>query len=52
MTLVKDPRRTTGIKLLAWVPLVLFVVGIVAAISLPAYQGYLLRAKSAPAAPT
>ena len=45
------PPNTTAVKLLAWIPLVLFVLGILAAVALPAYQGYQLRQKAAQGAP-
>jgi uncharacterized membrane protein YhaH (DUF805 family) len=38
------PPNTTGVKVLAFLPLALFVIGIVAAIALPAYMQYGQRA--------
>ena len=39
------PPNTVGVLILAWLFPVLFVVGIIAAISLPAYQDYTKRAQ-------
>jgi uncharacterized membrane protein YhaH (DUF805 family) len=41
------PLNTTGVKVMAALPLVVFVVGIVAAIALPAYVDYQKRAAAA-----
>jgi uncharacterized membrane protein YhaH (DUF805 family) len=44
------PPNGTGVKVLAWagvLTLVLVIVGVLAAISLPAYQNYLQRARAA-----
>jgi uncharacterized membrane protein YhaH (DUF805 family) len=43
------PLNTTGVKVMAALPLVVFVVGIVAAIALPAYVDYQKRAAAAAA---
>lgn len=40
------PPNTTAVKVLASLVLVIFVLGIVAAIALPAYQGYAERARA------
>lgn len=40
------PPNTRGVKILASVVIVLFVVGILAAIALPAYDGYVKRARA------
>lgn len=50
------PANSTGVKVLASLIILLPIVGIIAAIALPSYQGYLERANydggaSAPAAP-
>ncbi|MTW13565.1 DUF805 domain-containing protein [Pseudoduganella eburnea] len=39
--------NSTGVKLLAWIPAVLFILGIVAAIAIPAYSGYAAKARAA-----
>jgi len=40
-----SPRPTAGWEtILAWIYILLFVVGILAAIALPSYQSYILRA--------
>jgi Tfp pilus assembly major pilin PilA len=39
--------NTRAVKILAWVFPAFFVLGIVAAIALPAYQQYVMRAKAA-----
>lgn len=41
------PPNTRSVKILAWIFPAIFVIGIVAAIALPAYQGYVTRAKAA-----
>ncbi len=41
------PPNTTGVKVGAWSALVIPVMGILAAIALPAYQEYTVRAKAA-----
>lgn len=41
------PPNSTGVKLLAWSWLAVFVLGILAAIAVPSYQGYLERAQEA-----
>ena len=41
------PPNSRSVKILAWVFPAFFVLGILAAIALPAYQSYVLRAKSA-----
>ncbi|MCR5884355.1 DUF805 domain-containing protein [Rhizobacter sp. J219] len=41
------PPNSTGVNILAWMLPVIFVIGILAAIALPAYQGYTERAKAA-----
>jgi len=41
------PPNTRAVKILAGVFIAFFVLGIVASISLPAYQGYVMRAKAA-----
>lgn len=42
------PPNTTGVIVLAWlVPVAIIVIGILAAIAIPAYQGYVQRAKQA-----
>jgi uncharacterized membrane protein YhaH (DUF805 family) len=41
------PPNTRAVKILAWVFPAFFVLGIVAAIALPAYQQYTMRAKAA-----
>jgi uncharacterized membrane protein YhaH (DUF805 family) len=41
------PPNTTGVKILGWAFPVVFVIGIVAAITLPAYQQYVRRAQEA-----
>lgn len=43
------PLNTTGVKVMASLPLLVFVVGIVAAIALPAYVDYQKRAAAAAA---
>ncbi len=40
------PPNTTGVKVLGWILSIFFVIGIVAAIALPAYQAYTMRAKA------
>lgn len=39
--------NTTGVKLLAWIPALIFIIGIVAAIAIPAYSGYTAKARAA-----
>jgi len=39
--------NTTGVKLAAWIPLFVFILGIVAAIAIPAYSGYTAKARAA-----
>jgi uncharacterized membrane protein YhaH (DUF805 family) len=41
------PPNTTGVKVLAWFFPAIMIIGIVAAIALPAYQDYTVRAKAA-----
>lgn len=41
--------NTLGVKLLAWVLPAVFIVGLLAAVALPAYQQYQMRAKAAAA---
>lgn len=41
------PPNTTGVKVGAWLMLTVPLIGILAAIALPAYQQYTLRAKAA-----
>lgn len=41
------PPNSTGVKVCAWLFLIVFVVGMLAAVSLPAYQDYTKRAKAA-----
>jgi uncharacterized membrane protein YhaH (DUF805 family) len=41
------PPNSTGVKLLAWSWLAVFLLGILAAIAVPSYQGYLERAQEA-----
>jgi uncharacterized membrane protein YhaH (DUF805 family) len=38
------PPNTTGVKILAFAPLILAIIGILAAIAIPAYQTYVTRA--------
>ena len=40
------PPNTLAVKILAWLMLVFFVVGIAAAIALPAYSDYAKRARA------
>lgn len=40
------PPNTTGVKILAWLFPLIMIIGIVAAIAIPAYQGYVKRAQS------
>jgi uncharacterized membrane protein YhaH (DUF805 family) len=42
----KTPPNSVGVLIAVWILPVLFVVGIVAAISIPAYQQYVERAKT------
>lgn len=44
------PPNSRAVKVLAWLVLLVPVIGIVAAISIPAYQGYLMRAQMGDAA--
>jgi uncharacterized membrane protein YhaH (DUF805 family) len=41
------PANTLGVKILAWIFPAIFIIGILAAIALPAYQDYTKRAKAA-----
>jgi uncharacterized membrane protein YhaH (DUF805 family) len=41
------PPNTRGVKIVAWIFPALIILGIVAAVALPAYQQYTLRAKAA-----
>ena len=41
----KTPPNSTGVLIAVWILPVLFIVGIVAAISIPAYQQYVTKAK-------
>jgi uncharacterized membrane protein YhaH (DUF805 family) len=43
----KPVSNTTGVVILAFFPLLIFILGIVAAVSLPAYQDYVQRAEQA-----
>jgi len=43
------PPNTRSVKILAWVFPAFFVIGMLAAIALPAYQSYVMRAKAAQA---
>ena len=40
------PPNTRSVKILAWIFPAIFLIGIAAAIALPAYQGYVMRAKA------
>jgi uncharacterized membrane protein YhaH (DUF805 family) len=45
------PPNSTGVKVIAWIfPAIFIIIGVVAAIALPAYQGYTQRAKAKRAA--
>jgi uncharacterized membrane protein YhaH (DUF805 family) len=41
----KTPPNSVGVLIAVWILPVLFVVGIVAAVSIPAYQQYVMKAK-------
>jgi len=43
------PPNTLGVKIIAWVFPLIFVIGILAAIALPAYQQYAIKARAAQA---
>ena len=45
------PPNTTGVKILGLLMPVLFLVGILAAVAIPAYQAYTIRAQGAQQAP-
>ena len=38
--------NSIGVKLLAWIPALFFIIGIVAAIAIPAYSGYSAKARA------
>jgi len=41
------PPNTTGVKILAWLLIIIPVIGILAAVAIPAYQQYTVRANAA-----